>query len=111
MTDYITLATMVDNMPNSEQPKHTWNTKHYYNVYLLLAEITKATPRALNRGGFCLWIPTPAKWDLVTRVILRATILITPIKVLITSFKKFKDTQHRVSTGACGHQGNETCMI
>ena len=30
-------------------------------------------------------------WDLVTRVIIRATILFTPIKVLITLLTKFHD--------------------
>ena len=35
-------------------------------------------------------------WDLVTRVIIRVTILITPIKVIITYLTKSHDPQSRV---------------
>ena len=42
-------------------------------------------------------LPLKGSWDLVTRVIIRATILITPIKVLITLLTKSHDPPSRES--------------
>ena len=44
-------------------------------------------------------------WDLVTRVIIRVTILITPIKVLITLLTKFHDPPSKVGIQGVGVLG------